>query len=134
MQIIYRPEKEQPPRKGNWVCGFIVFRPGANEVSSEAISTLLENPTFNQYVSIGAIELPVEAASAQPLSDFVEVVNATKSLSDLSDLSSLTTAEAKPVIAATDDLELLHRWQAAEDRVGVGELLSDRIAELEPPF
>jgi len=148
MQVIYHPQKEQPPRQGKWVCNFIVFQPGVNDVSPTALATLLKNPTFKQYVEWGAIVLPPEAVTLEADPKVVEVIDPTKSdpelphseaeealsYTDLESLRDFTTEEAEPIIALTSDLLVLERWQAAETRKGVGELLSDRIAELEPPF
>ena len=134
MQIIYRPQNEQPPRQGNWVCNFIVFRPGANEVSAASLAALLKNPTFAQYVERGAIILPVEAAVDQPEPAVVEVIDATKSDPQLSDLSAHTIAESEPLIAAETDPDLLQQWSDADDRKGIKELISDRLAQLTPPF
>jgi hypothetical protein len=132
MQVIYRPEKEQPPRQGKWVCNFIVFQPGANEVSPAALATLLKNPTFAQYVERGAITLPVEAALDQPEPVVVEVIDATKSDAQLSDLSALTIAESEPLIARETDIDRLMTWRDADDRKGIKELISDRLADLAP--
>lgn len=51
---------------------------------------------------------------------------------DTHGFTKFTTEEAKELIAAEDDVEVLKQWLAVDERKGVQKLLTDRIAALTP--
>lgn len=138
MQIIYRPQNEQPPRKGDWICDRVQFQPGPNQVDAKTYARLQKLSAFQAAVELGAIVLPVDAVvhDSDPEPVVVEVIDPTKSDAELprvfTSLSSMTVAESEPLIQKTTDLEQLNYWLEESSRKTLTELLEDRIAELSP--
>ncbi|MEM6836265.1 MAG: hypothetical protein AAF609_05370 [Cyanobacteria bacterium P01_C01_bin.120] len=134
MEITYRPQNEQPPRKGAWICDRVRFQPGPNQVDAKTYTRLQKLSAFQEAVELGVIVLPVDAIAhtSDPEPKVVEVIDVTKSDSRLSDLSALTIAQAQPLIDKEDDIERLTQWHDADDRVGIKDLIDDRLIDIEP--
>lgn len=132
MRLTFDPTKQTPPRTGAYALDGITLQPGENLINPDTYQRMQDHPDFADLVSRGAVVVEGDTPDLSP--EVVEVIDPTKSDAELSDLSALTIAESKPVIAATSDVALLTQWSAADDRVGIKELISDRLRQLSPPF
>ena len=111
MQVIYYPERHNPPRKGSLYLDDVLFTPGINEVSDNVQNHL----SWNDYVQKGIFKPTSNKKAEQKQTP----------------ISELTIGEATPVIEQETDLSVLNEWLEADGRTGVKAIIKRQIKYLE---
>lgn len=111
MQVIYYPEKQNPPRKGNIYLDDQLFTPGNNEVDESVI----KHRSWSRLVESGVFKV---VSNPQPIEPKTRI-------------SSLTIEEATPLIEEETDVEVLKEWLEADGRTGIKTLINRQIKFLE---
>jgi hypothetical protein len=118
--VLFRPEKLNPPRKGEQYYDRLQLKPGTNHLSETELAKLLAHPDYKQHYAWGAIE-PVEPKAK------IEKKVPTEGESGLDKLSE---EDAQKVIEQTFDVSTLEAWLKAEKRKVLINSINRRVAEL----
>lgn len=130
--VYFDPQRLTPPSRVAHGFDGLFLQPGKNLLAASDLTKLQAHPDLPRYRAAISFDRPLPSI---PASEDQGEQDVPPSLpEDLADLSGLTEDEAKPVIAAADNLDVLWRWSDAEKRKGVGKLLNDRIDELDEGF
>lgn len=111
MQVIFYPEKQMPPRKGNLYLDEVLFTPGNNEV----VESVIKHPSWARLVESGVFKV---VSNPQPIEPKTRI-------------SGLTIDEATPLIEEETDMEILKEWLEADGRTGIKTLINRQIKFLE---
>ncbi|MBW4421786.1 MAG: hypothetical protein KME13_21630 [Myxacorys californica WJT36-NPBG1] len=116
--VLFRPEKLNPPLRGEQYYDRLRLNPGTNHRSEDEVKKLLAHPDYAQHSEWGAIEV-IEEKPTVPKKTTVE-----------SGLDKLSEEDAQKVIEATFDIPMLEGYLAKEQRKAIVNLLNRRITEL----
>ncbi|MEM9541762.1 MAG: hypothetical protein AAGA60_19985 [Cyanobacteria bacterium P01_E01_bin.42] len=111
MQIEFKPERQEPPRKGFLFLDKVQLNPGINEVPDE----IQAHPSYQKLIEQGAII--VLSLSPQTAQSFASLVK-------------MSVKEAEPIIAKTSDRVLLNKWFGEDERKGILDAIEKRLEEL----
>lgn len=118
--VLFRPEKLNPPSKGEEYYDRLRLNPGTNHISSDELEKLLAHPDYDQHSKWGAIEVVESKAK-------IEKKVPTQGESGL---DSLEIDAAQKVIEQSFDIPTLEAWLAKEQRKVLINAINRRIAEL----
>ncbi|MBP0021037.1 MAG: hypothetical protein J7647_26220 [Cyanobacteria bacterium SBLK] len=110
MQIEFKPDRQEPSRKGSLSLDKVQLNPGINEVPDE----ITNHPFYHKLLKQGAI---VVLSPLLPQS--------------FESLAKMSVKEAEPIITKTSDRELLKKWLEKDDRKGITEAIEKRLEELD---
>ncbi|BAS57968.1 hypothetical protein NIES2135_26500 [Leptolyngbya boryana NIES-2135] len=118
--VLFRPEKLNPPRKGEQYYDRLQLKPGTNHLSEVELAKLLAHPDYEQHRIWGAIE-PVEPKAK------IENKVPTEGETGLDKLSDVA---AQKVIEQTFDVAVLETWLKSEKRKVLINAINRRVTEL----
>lgn len=137
---IYHQDKDR--HKGPRTLAGVRLEPGENRISLADSDRLQAHPRWAHYRDLGILEIkslveptPSPKPPASELSYRVVPVAEVADPDDPTDILSLvgfTVAQATPIVEAETDLERLQRWSAADSRVSLKRVISERIRQLLP--
>jgi hypothetical protein len=116
--VLFRPEKLNPPRRGEQYYDRLRLDPGTNKRSDDEVKKLQAHPDYDQHRAWGAIDV-IEEKATVPKKTTVE-----------SGLDKLSEEDAQKVIEAAFDIPQLEGYLATEQRKPIVNLLNRRITEL----
>lgn len=99
--LIYKPENEHPPRKGNRALNSILLKPGRNHFNDDEFKVISNHSLYQQFLNDNVLELIS--------TDGVEFDE------DLA-LIKMSVGDAEKVITTETDLSTLAKWQQIESR------------------
>jgi len=117
MLIIYRPERENPERRGSRVIDGLTLDPGTNTVDDDLVKAVADTDTYKQLLEWGAVSVHQPTETVAPVSSTAE-------------LGGLNIESAQEVIEATNDVPTLEGWLKVETRKTVINAINRRITEI----
>lgn len=118
--VLFRPEKLNPPRKGEQYYDRLQLKPGTNHLSEVELAKLLAHPDYEQHRIWGAIEVVKPEAK-------IENKVPTEGETGLDKLSDVA---AQKVIEQTFDVAVLETWLKSEKRKVLINAINRRVTEL----
>lgn len=130
--VLFKPEKLSPPKKGYYYLNGVKLTPHRNNLSKAQFTKLQGSPLYEEFLELGAIEV-ITPKVIQNLTQ-QKVESEQKDTFGESKLATFSIKDAEKLIAITDSVTELDKWETEEvlgkKRKGVLAAISKRKEQL----